>query len=256
MLQTDRTRERPSPRLGVEFASNPSMVEEAQALRWRVFGEEFGARLVSPVAGLDIDRYDAHCEHLLVRDQQSGEVVGTYRILSGARSVDAGGFYSESEFDLGRLLHLRPHIMEVGRACVHPDYRSGATITLLWAGLADFMLRHRAQYLLGCASIPMHDGGQHAAAVFRRLERDRMAPSEWRAFPRCRLPLERLVGTDSADIPALIRAYLRIGAVVCGEPAWDPDFNTADLLLMLPTSKIDHRYARHFLGSAEVDRIL
>jgi len=256
MLRTEHSKERQRPRLRVEFASSQAMVQEAQALRWRVFAEEFGAHLSSPMPGLDIDRYDAHCEHLLVRDAATGEVVGTYRILSGTRSADAGGFYSESEFDLGRLLHLRPQIMEMGRACVHPDYRSGATITLLWAGLADFMLRHQVQYLLGCASVPMHDGGQHAAGVFRRLERDRMAPAEWRVFPHCRLPLERLTGEDSADIPALIRAYLRIGAVVCGEPAWDPDFNTADLLLMLPTSKIDHRYARHFLGSAEVDRIL
>ena len=256
MLQTELLPERTRPRLRVEFASSADMVREAQALRWRVFAEEFGARLSSPVPGLDVDRYDPHCEHLLVRNAASGEVVGTYRILSGKRSLDAGGFYSESEFDLTRVLHLRPHIMEMGRACVHPDYRSGATITLLWAGLADFILRHKVQYLLGCASVPMHDGGHHAAAVFRRLERDRMGPADWLVFPRCRLPLERLLGEDSADIPALIRAYLRIGAVVCGEPAWDADFNTADLLLMLPTSKIDHRYARHVLGSAEVDGIL
>lgn len=256
MLRSEVSQQRARPRLRVEFATSRATVEEAQALRWRVFADEFGARLDSPVHGLDIDRYDAHCEHLLVRDDASGEVVGTYRILAGTRSLEAGGFYSESEFDLSRLLHLRPQIMEVGRACVHADYRSGATITLLWAGLADFMLRHRAQYLLGCASIPMQDGGQHAAAVFRRLARDRMAAADWRVFPRLRLPLERLTGEDSADIPPLVRAYLRIGAVVCGEPCWDPDFNTADLLLMLPTSKIDHRYARHFLGSAEVDRIL
>ncbi len=256
MLQQARTQERQRPRLTVEFASRPDQVAEAQALRWRVFAEEFGARLSSPQPGYDIDKYDPFCEHLLVRDQGSGEVVGTYRILSGVRSLEAGGFYSETEFDLTRLLHLREQTMEMGRACVHPDYRSGATITLLWAGLADFMIRHRVQYLLGCASIPMHDGGQHAAAVFRRLERDRMAAADWRVFPHCRLPIERLVGEDSADIPALIRAYLRIGAVVCGEPAWDADFNTADLLLMLPTSKIDHRYARHFLGSAEVNGIL
>ncbi len=256
MLQLDRAKERQRPRLSVEFASSPAHVREAQALRWRIFGEEFGAELSTPEPGYDIDRFDRFCEHLLVRDTGSGEVVGTYRILSGARSLEAGGFYSESEFDLTRILHLREQIMEMGRACVHPDYRSGATITLLWAGLADFMIRHKVQYLLGCASVPMHDGGQHAAAVFRRLERDRMGPAEWRVFPHNRLPLERLTGEDSADIPALIKAYLRIGAVVCGEPAWDAGFNTADLLLMLPTSKIDHRYARHFLGSAEVDRIL
>ena len=256
MLDIERKQERSRPRLKVEFASSQAMVREAQALRWRVFAEEFGARLSTPLAGYDVDRYDTFCEHLLVRDQGTGEVVGTYRILSGERSTEAGGFYSETEFDMTRIVPMRHQIMEMGRACVHPAYRSGATITLLWAGLADFMLRHKVQYLLGCASVPMHDGGHHAAAVFRRLERDRMGPADWRVFPRCRLPIERLVGEDSADIPALIRAYLRIGAVVCGEPAWDADFNTADLLLMLPTSKIDHRYARHFLGSAEVEGIL
>jgi len=256
MLQTQIFEKKERPRLKVEFAATPEDVLEAQRLRWRVFAEEFGARLQSEVPGIDQDQYDPFCEHLLVRNTATGEVVGTYRILGGDRSLQAGGFYSETEFDLTRITHMRSHIMEMGRACVHPDYRSGATITLLWAGLADFILRNNVQYLLGCASVPMHDGGQYAAAVFRRLERDRMGPAEWRVFPKCRLPLEKLTGEDSADIPALIKAYLRIGAVVCGEPAWDPDFHTADLLLMLPTSKIDHRYARHFLGSAEVDRIL
>lgn len=256
MLQSQVTAKHDRPRLIVEFARTESEVQEAQKLRWKIFGEEFGAKLSSPVPGLDIDQYDPYCEHLLVRDTATRDVVGTYRILGGDRSEEAGGFYSESEFDLTRILPMRADIMEMGRACVHPDYRSGATITLLWAGLADYILRKQVRFLLGCASVPMHDGGQYAAGVFRRLERDRMGPADWRVFPHCRLPLEKLTGEDTADIPALIRAYLRVGAVVCGEPAWDPHFNTADLLLMLPTSKIDHRYARHFLRSAEAERIL
>ena len=132
--------------------------------------------------------------------------------------------------------------MEVGRACVHPEYRSGAVIAALWSGLADYIQRHGVQYLMGCASISMADGGHAAASIYRQLRETNTAPAEWRVFPHCPLPLEKLDDGVLAEVPALIKAYLRVGAYVCGDPAWDPDFNTADCLLLLPTSQMDHRY--------------
>lgn len=231
----------------VGMARHQDEVREAQRLRWKVFAEEMGARLTTPEHGLDIDFYDAHCEHLLVRDPDSGEVVGTYRILSPDAARRVGSYYSENEFDLTRLQHLRGRMVELGRSCVHPDYRSGGVITHLWAGLAEYMLRSRHEYLIGCASIGMADGGHNAAGIWHAAKERHLAPIEWRVFPRYPLPLGSLESSAAPVLPPLIKGYLRLGAYVCGEPAWDPDFNTADLPILLPLKNLNPVYARHFL---------
>lgn len=233
-------------RLGVHLARSDSEIVEAQRLRYRVFAEELGARLPARVPGVDEDIYDAYCEHLIVRDEASGRIVGTYRILSPERARAVGSYYSDNEFDLSRLRHLRHRLVEIGRSCVDADYRTGAVIALLWSGIASYMSRNGYEYLIGCASIGMADGGHSAAAVCASL-REQLAPIEYRVFPRCRLPLEHLATSASCEPPALLKGYLRAGAWVCGEPAWDPDFNTADLLLMLPMSRLDGRYERRFV---------
>jgi putative hemolysin len=257
MLHLDRKQsDSRIPRLVFQYGRSMSDIRAAQKLRWRVFAEEMGACLNSPEPGVDRDRFDDLCDHLLVRDTRNGEVVGTYRIVNAAQAREAGGFYSDSEFDLSRLSHLRPQIMEVGRACVHPDYRSGATIAMLWAGLAEYIQTHGVQYLMGCASISMADGGHGAASIYRQLESQHAAPAEWRVFPKCPLPLEKLDAGTMAEVPPLIKAYLRVGAYVCGEPAWDPDFNTADCLLLLPTANMDHRYSRHFMKQSVTEKLL
>lgn len=241
------------PPLTLAMARTGQEVREAQKLRWRVFADELGARLPSDEPGVDRDGFDPHCEHLLVRDGDSGEVVGTYRILPGPVSEALGGFYSESEFDLSRLQHLRGRAVEVGRSCVHPGYRNGGTIALLWAGLAQYMQTHGYEYLLGCASMGMADGGHGAASIYNALQVSSMSPAEYRVFPRCPLPLQRLNRHLQVTVPPLIKGYVRCGAWVCGEPAWDPDFNTADLLMLLPLSRLDSRYARHFVKHVKVD---
>ena len=235
------------PALSVGFARTAGDILEAQRLRHRIFAGEMGARLSSRTPGVDHDLYDPYCEHLVVRDAHSGEIVGTYRILppENARQV---GYYSENEFDLTRLHHLRPRLVEVGRSCVHPDYRTGATITLLWAGLAQYMREGGYDYLTGCASISMADGGHAAASLYTRLAETHLGPAEYRVFPRCPLPLTALRRDLPADVPPLIKGYLRAGAWICGEPAWDPDFNTADLPILLSMSRVADRYARHYLG--------
>lgn len=249
----DQTREqtdgsgRTASILSVSFARSAMEILEAQRLRYRIFAEEMGARVPGAAMGIDCDQYDAHCEHLLVRDTGSGEVVGTYRLLPGSRARQLGKFYADGEFDLTRLRHLRDATVEIGRSCVHPDYRSGATIARLWSGLAEYMAQHRMQYLMGCASLSMADGGYLAANVYRRLARTGLSPLEYRVFPKCALPLAALESDMEAAPPPLVKGYIRVGAWVCGAPAWDPDFNTADLLMLLPMSRMDVRYARHFL---------
>jgi putative hemolysin len=235
-------------RYHVSLAVDDNEIREAQRLRHKVFAEEMGAYLSSVLPGHDIDLYDPFCDHLLVRDLASGEVVGTYRILPPDAAKRVGSYYSEQEFDLTRLQFLRPRMAELGRSCVHPAHRSGAVIARLWMGLADYMTRYGYEYIVGCASIGMADGGHMAASVHRQLAARYLAPIEWRTVPRYRLPVESLDDGQNAALPPLIKGYTRLGAMVCGEPAWDPDFNTADLLMLLPMAQLNRSYARRLIG--------
>jgi putative hemolysin len=236
------------PGFQISWASNSIEVKEAQRLRYKVFAEEMGANLAANSEGLDVDEFDTYCDHLLIRDQETLKVVGTYRVLPPHKAQEIGRLYSDSEFDLTRLNHLRPKMVELGRSCVHADYRSGAVIMALWSGLAQYMQKHEYEIMLGCASIPMGDGGHFAASLYNSLSNDQMAPVENHAFPKLPLPLDKLNGGLQVDLPPLIKGYLKIGAKICSAPAWDPDFNTADLLTMMRLSDINPRYAKHFLG--------
>lgn len=245
----------PAPaRLSVTLAQTAADIRAAQRLRYQVFVEEMGARIddiEQIAAGIEADGFDAYCDHLIVRDLDRDLVVGCYRILTDAQADVAGGYYSAGEFDIARVLALPGRVMEIGRSCVHPAYRSGATIGLLWQGLARYLVENRFDYLMGCASIPLGSGTAEALAVYERLKEDYLAPEQWRVFPRVPLPQMNLAGHESRPaIPALIRAYLRVGAKICGEPAWDPQFNVADLFILLRADQIDTRYARHFLKAA------
>ncbi|MEW5966717.1 MAG: GNAT family N-acyltransferase [Pseudomonadota bacterium] len=235
-------------RYHVSLAVDDSEIREAQRLRYKVFADEMGARLSTVLPGHDIDLYDPFCDHLLVRDRSTGAVVGTYRILTPESARRVGSYYSEQEFDLTRLHCLRPRMAELGRSCVHPDHRSGAVIARLWMGLADYMTRYGYEYLVGCASIGMADGGHLAARVHREVAARHLAPVEWHVTPRYRLPVEVLDDGQPAELPPLIKGYTRLGAMVCGEPAWDPDFNTADLLMLLPLAQLNQSHARRFIG--------
>lgn len=239
---------RPRRNLHVTLASCETEILEAQKLRYRVFAEEMGARLNTRTPGVDRDIYDPYCEHLVVRDEDAGRIVGTYRILSPSAARRIGGYYSENEFDLTRLHHLRDRIVEIGRSCIDADYRNGAVIALLWSGLARYMHDNAYDYLIGCASCSMADGGHSAASLYNQLKRTHLAPIEYHVFPRHALPLDKLQGDRQVEAPPLIKGYIRAGAWVCGAPAWDPDFNTADLPILMPMNKVEDKYARHFLG--------
>ncbi|MBI3146649.1 MAG: GNAT family N-acetyltransferase [Pseudogulbenkiania sp.] len=249
MLLNEGLATRTKPRLSVRLADNPHDIRRAQKLRFDVFAGEMGARLTSSHLGIDCDDYDPLCDHLIVEDATSGMVVGTYRMLPPAAARRAPSLYSEHEFDLGRLAHVRDRLLEVGRSCVHPDFRSGAVIALLWSGLADYIQQQGCDYLAGCASVSLADGGHQAVSLYRQLEAKHLAPAEWRVTPHLALPLDR-VHDDAAPapLPPLIKGYLRAGAFVCGEPAWDPDFNCADFFMLLPMDRLNGRHNRHFVG--------
>lgn len=232
----------------VRLAQTQKEVREVQELRFRVFREELGVTVSRRVAGIDQDLFDPHCDHLLVRDGHTRRVIGTYRILPAHQADKVGAFYAETEFDISRIRPLASRLVEVGRACVHPDFRQGAVIALLWAGLAKYLARGGYDHVMGCASLSMKDGGRHAAAIYHYLKEHYLSPEKWRVFPLHPLrPIPVSVANDPA-LPPLVKGYVRLGAYICGEPAWDPFFNTADLLMLLPVAEINRRYAHHFFG--------
>ncbi len=239
--------------LTVSWARHNDEVRQAQRLRFTVFAQEMGARLNTTLPGHDVDLFDNYCEHLLVRDQLTQEVIGTYRLLTPAQAKRVGSTYSDLEFDLTRLRSLRERMVELGRSCVHPDHRHGGVIMALWGALAEFMVRNKLDTMIGCASIPMlHNGivsGDAAASIWRQLKASHLAAIEYHVHPRLPLPVEQLDSDLAVDPPALIKGYLRLGAKVLGAPAWDPDFNTADLPMMMRINDLPPRYRKHFLGA-------
>jgi putative hemolysin len=242
-----------SGKIVVSWARHQDEVRQAQRLRYQVFALEMGAMLGGNLPGHDIDLFDDYCEHLLVRDADSRDVIGTYRVLTPTQAKRVGSTYSDTEFDLTRLRFLRDRMVELGRSCVHADHRHGGVILALWGALAEFMGRNQLDIMIGCASIPMqHSGatsGQAAASIWRQVRESHLAAIEYRVTPRLALPVDRLDNSLDVEPPALIKGYLRLGAKVLGPPAWDPDFNSADLPMMMRIADLPARYLKHFAGA-------
>lgn len=249
--------------LTVRLADDARDVKAAQRLRHRIFYDAMGASPGADQDGLDVDRYDALCDHLLVEDLAAPDspVVGTYRLLRQGVAERHFGFYSADEFDLDPILaharRERMELLELGRSCVDPAYRDAGTIQMLWRGIADYLRLHRIGYMFGCASFHGTDPEEHAIGL-SLLAHDHTAPVEWRA---------RAIGADSVEmaripiggydarlaqrqLPPLIKAYLRVGAQV-GEGAFiDRDFNTIDVFMLMPVARIAARYADRFVAAA------
>lgn len=248
LISTPASSTKTSSKLALSLASTPEEVREVQRLRYKVFIEGMGLTALHNAEGLDKDVFDACCDHLIVRDTDTLKVIGTYRVMGPQGARKMGQYYSEQEFNLNRLDNLRDGLCEAGRACIHPDYRGGAVLMLLWAGIADYMHRERCNYLMGCASVSLTDGGHNAAALYQAFkEKGNMAPSDYQVTPYLPFPVDQRQAEQVPQVPPLLRGYLRSGAWVCGDPAWDPDFHCADFFLLLPLSKLDSRYAKHYL---------
>jgi putative hemolysin len=231
------------------IADDRRQVAAAQRLRYEVFALELGATLHGAVDGFDIDEFDEHCDHLIVRDDATGAVVGTYRMQSPLSAAKAGRRYGDAEFDLSMLHPLRDQLVETGRSCVHPDHRSGAVVNLMWAGIARYLHLNNLRWLGGCASVPLDDGGRVAAGVWAKVQRKHLGPPALRVTPRRPWLDGTTPAPDDVALPPLLRGYLRLGAWVCGPPAFDPDFAVADFYVLLSMDRMDPRYRRHFLGA-------
>ncbi len=220
-------------RYQVRLAAGASELRAAQALRFEVFNLELDEGLArSYDDGLDVDPFDAVCDHLVVCDEASGAVVGTYRLQTGARAAAGLGYYSEREFDFRPFEVHRPRMLELGRACIHREHRSFAVLNLLWRGIAAYAVDHGARFLVGCSSFTSQDASVGAAA-FQVLS-PQLAPPEWQTVPTLGFvcPMDRLV-VPAPRMPRLLSAYLALGACICGPPAIDREFRTLDFLTWL-----------------------
>jgi putative hemolysin len=240
-------KDRVKPRLVAEFARSPKALRRAQRLRAKVFGEEYGVVFSDP-DGLDRDSLDDYCEHLNVYDvANDNKLIATTRLLSSEKARLAGGYYSAHEFDMSAIERLPGRVLELGRTCVHKDYRSGAAITVLWSALADYLMAQGFSYLVGCASISLRDGGHNLAAIMPELRAKHFVGNELRVRPLRGLAIEAPQGEADATLPPLLKAYLRMGCKIGGEACWDPEFNCADVFVMLDVAALSARYAQRFL---------
>lgn len=251
-------------RLTIRLAESADDLVAVQRLRWQVFFAETGAGADSSHQSLDQDRFDRLCDHLLVIDETSPgnpRTVGTYRLLRESVAQAHGGFYSAGEFDLAPLRNAGGgcgtggELLELGRSCVLPAYRTSATISLLWRGIGEYIARHRIRLLFGCASFAGIDPAPHAAAL-SLLHHRHLAPAEQRPVVRDGIVLEQLPegGYDERralfQLPPLVKGYLRCGARF-GEGAFvDRDFNTIDVCVVMPVEAIAGRYAARFSAAA------
>ena len=242
-----------APGYSVLLATEPAEIRAAQRLRYQVFAAELGAQLEPRGGQIDEDHFDPLCDHLVIRDDRTGGCVGTYRMLPPGRS---GELYSDGEFQLARLAELRPGLVEAGRSCVHPAHRTGAVIGLMWAGIARYLHLAGYRWLAGCASVSLADGGAAAAATWSLIQAKHLAPERRQVEPWRPWPVDAATGAAlprASVVPPLLRGYLRLGAKVCGPPAHDPEFGTADFFVLLSLDDADPRYLRRFLGGGSPD---
>ena len=237
------------------LCTDADSIEAAQRLRYEVFTSEPGFALVDSGAGLDVDHFDEYCDHLLVRDDDTGELVGCYRMLPPPGAIAAGGLYTATEFDISALDGLRPSLVEMGRAVVRDGHRNGAVVLLMWAGILAYLDRSGYDYVTGCVSVPVLDPAGHTApgsqlrGVRDFVTRRHAAPAEYTVYPYRPVVVDGLGLDDIApparvSVPPLMRGYLRLGAQVCGQPAHDPDFGVGDFPALLDKRHADTRYLR------------
>ena len=244
-----------APEFSVKIAGTEEELRAAQALRYEVFVRELGGggALVDHEAGLEQDRFDPFFDHMLVTDTSTDMVVGVYRLLRDDQAAKAGQFYSEDEYDLSVLKASGRRLLELGRSCLHPDYRGGMAMFHLWSGLAEYVQAHGIEVLFGVASFHGTDP-QQLANPLAMLHHNHLAPPELRVRAKSFQPMNLVPKADldrkraMLDTPALIKAYLRLGGFV-GEGAYiDHAFNTTDVCLILDTARMNERQRKIYAG--------
>lgn len=245
----------PTSAYKVRIAQSDQDIASAQRLRFAVFNLELGEGLQeSEATGKDADPFDAVCDHLLIESVVSGDIIGTYRLQTGAVAAQNIGYYSEQEFDFSPFESIRSETIELGRACIAKEHRNMVVLGLLWKGIAQYAKLCGARYLIGCSSLTSTDPvvGQ---AAHRKLSRY-MAKEQFLTKATAKydcgveegLEAEVRERSRSVEIPRLMRAYLTLGARICGDPALDREFKTIDFLTLLDLRSLGPRAMAKFLG--------
>jgi putative hemolysin len=227
--------------LSVSMALGADEIHETLRLRHQVFIEEMGVNLRPRANAVEEDEFDQYCRHILVRDDLTGKVVGTTRLLLQDDAVLAGMFITETCFELEQVLSLPGRFMEIGRLCIHADYRQGDVLYLLWAAIVQQMLAHDIDHVLACVSLPMDEDGAYARALITQLPARHFTPRDLRATPRLPLPKRQAAMTLPLTKPASLLASLRRGALVCGDCCWNPVFDCAEVLMLAHRSQLAPR---------------
>jgi putative hemolysin len=235
----------------IKITRDAREIEEAQRLRFQVFNLEMKKGLAASYErSLDVDAFDAYCEHLIVRDLKSREIVGTYRLMLGSEARKNIGFYSEQEFDLERIKALDGGLLELGRTCARKDFRDKALIPLMWEAIVNYARANGVRYIFGCGSLYTTEAAD-VTRYFALLRAKFYAPEAYRVCP---IPAKVLSGVDLEAgwdddpalfqrLPSLIKGYLRLGAWVCGPPALDREFGTTDFFVLLDFSRLGGDYS-------------
>jgi putative hemolysin len=234
-------------RFRVGMAQTLEDVIDCQRLRYLVFNCELGEGLeMSARTGLDRDRFDFICDHLMVRDTATGKLAGTYRMQSGYRAKGNLGYYGEEFFDFRPFERIRGEVLELGRACVHEDYRNSSALHLLWKGIARYAVSCGARYLIGCSSVSSQDENE-GMALYEVLRTKYLAEPSLRTTPvrghECKSNGSYAL---PPRLPRLFRAYLDISARVCGPPAIDREFKTIDFLTLVDLKVLPDRVRARF----------
>jgi putative hemolysin len=240
----------PSAQYAVRLARSMDEIQAAQALRFEVFNLELNEGLEQSYAtGRDADPFDAVCDHLLVEHVATKQIVGTYRLQTGTNAAKNLGYYSAQEFEFNVFEPLRHEIVELGRACVHRQHRNLVVLGLLWKGIADYAKERGARYLLGCSSITSQDAAVGASAYAELCRKKHIADVQWQTRPTAKFDcaLDRLA-EEEVSIPKLLRAYLTIGAKICGPPALDREFQTIDFLTLVDLQQMTPAARARFLS--------
>jgi putative hemolysin len=229
------------------IASDSSELDAIFRLRFKVFNLEMQEGLDSAfVTGRDHDEYDPVCDHIFVQNSASGEIVGTYRMQTGFTARRWLGFYSEREFDFAPYHRFESQLLELGRACIASEHRSYEVLMLLWKAVAIHACQNGVRYLIGCSSVPTQDA-REAWSLYRRLSPAFEVSSELRTTPTSRFAIPVDEGNSDARIPKLLRAYLAVGAKICGPPALDQEFKTVDFLTLLDLEEMSPVAKARFL---------
>lgn len=243
--------------VSVRLAQNEDEIRAAQALRYKVFYEEYGAVADTDMAlsKLDIDAYDEYADHLVVVDSAGDEekIVGTYRLLQKGGAKQVGQFYTEGEYNISPLLTSEQSLLELGRSCVEPEFRTRPVLQLLWQGIADYISEHDIDIMFGCASLHSTDI-KSISKPLSYLHHYHLAPENLRPraikgryinmsiIPQADLNARRVF----AELPPLIKGYLRVGATIGDGAVIDEQFNTTDVCIIVQTHLVTDRYKKHY----------